>query len=230
MNPLQTSLLLLINDAAFGPLLEESLSGRNLRCTLCSKGMQPDVREALVHHCYDLVIIYSTSSDAESTGLLRQVRMVADVPVYVLVNTYDKTQVLEAYAAGADNVLTFPLSAEVAAANIHAYCKRIFEKENPASTYRIGSYTFDASSQTLEREGQETQLTGRESAVLALLAARQGQVVDKSLILLRIWHEDTYFNSRSLSVFVNRLRHKMHADARVSIVSVREGGYKLCVQ
>ena len=221
------SLLLLIDNPAFGPLLKETLEAKSICCTLSGCDLSDDVQRAVVEHLFDLALLYSAQGDTATVNCLNRIRELSDMPVYLLLEG-SKDVVINAFEAGADDVLALPLSADIIAYKIKAYVKRLFEKDKTVLSYHIGDYLFDVASQTLLYKGQlTTTLTGKENALLEMLVSKQGITIDKSLILMRIWHENSYFNARSLSVFVNRLRHKLDRDPRIVITSVKGSGYKL---
>ncbi|MBQ9340121.1 MAG: response regulator transcription factor [Paludibacteraceae bacterium] len=221
------SLLLLIDNPAFGPLLQETLEAQSIRTTLSGCMMPDDVAQLIVEHHYDLALIYSAQGDTDTLSCLKRVRELTEMPVYVLIEG-KRDALLSAFDNGADDALQIPVSAELIARKIKAFVKRVIEKDKHVQSYDIGDYTLDTSRQLLYYKGKLTaELTGKENALLELLASKQGQTIDKSLILVRIWRENNYFNARSLSVYINRLRHKLSHDGRIVITNVKGSGYKL---
>ena len=75
----------------------------------------------------------------------------------------------------------------------------------------------------------EMELSHRESEILKRLCENRNQVVNTQNVLLDLWGDDSFFNSRSLHVFITKLRHKLAQDDRIRIVNVRGIGYKLIV-
>ena len=99
--------------------------------------------------------------------------------------------------------------------------------------YRLGRYTLDtARAQLLDEQGGTMRaLTQRESQLLQLLAENRNEVVRREVILSRFWNtEDDYFASRSLDVFVTKLRKLFDADPQVEIKTVRGVGLMLEVK
>ena len=95
--------------------------------------------------------------------------------------------------------------------------------------FEIGDYVFIPRTQQLLYQGTATGLSHRESEILRRLCEHQDQVVEMRDILLELWGDDSFFNQRSLHVFITKLRHKLNKDKRVRIVNVRGIGYKLIV-
>ena len=91
----------------------------------------------------------------------------------------------------------------------------------------IGRYRLDSRQWTLTIDGATRRITARESAILAMLASRVGEVVTSAELLLDIWGDDSYYNLRSMNVFVSHLRTKLARIGSTQIVSIRGLGYKL---
>ena len=94
----------------------------------------------------------------------------------------------------------------------------------------IGEYRLDSSLWTLTHNGTTRRLTARESAVLAMLASNVGEIVPSERLLKEIWGDDSYYNLRSLNVFISRLRGYLKDDSRVEIQSLRGVGYRLILK
>ena len=104
--------------------------------------------------------------------------------------------------------------------------------QKETSHYKLGKYTLDADHATLRND--ETNLaqtiTQREAQILQLLAENKNNVVRREAILSRFWNtEDDYFASRSLDVFVNKLRKLLSDEPRITLKTVRGVGLQLLV-
>ena len=121
-------------------------------------------------------------------------------------------------------------------AYIKALVSRVFisaeaPQEEP-TTYVIGDYQLDTLKEQLIFANENITatvipLSHRESEILRLLCINKGEVVDNKDVLLCLWGDDSYFNTRSLHVFITKLRRKLSRDPRVRIINVRGIGYKL---
>ena len=119
---------------------------------------------------------------------------------------------------------------------IKALVSRVFisaeaPQEEP-TTYVIGDYQLDTMKEQLIYANDNITasiipLSHRESEILRLLCSNKGEVVDNKDVLLQLWGDDSYFNTRSLHVFITKLRRKLSRDPRVRIINVRGIGYKL---
>ncbi len=94
----------------------------------------------------------------------------------------------------------------------------------------LGCYRFNTMSWTLAGPSGETcVLPNREARVLTILCRHMNEVVDTRTILMEVWGDDSYFNARSLNVFITKLRHRLSEAPSVSIINARGVGYKLQV-
>ena len=104
--------------------------------------------------------------------------------------------------------------------------------QDEPTTYVIGDYQLDAMKEKLIYANDNNMvsiipLSHRESEILRLLCRNKGEVVDNKDVLLQLWGDDSYFNTRSLHVFITKLRRKLSRDPRIRIINVRGIGYKL---
>lgn len=93
--------------------------------------------------------------------------------------------------------------------------------------FALGAYTYSHREQSLTNGTEVTTLTTRENDLLKMLCRTAPDTVSKQAILLEIWEDDTFVNSRSLDVYVSKLRRHLRADDRVVIQNVRGIGYRL---
>lgn len=101
------------------------------------------------------------------------------------------------------------------------------EKDNTNSCLMIGRYRLNTIEQTLQHDDKEVELSHRETEILRMLVENRNDVVESKEILLKLWGDDSFFNSRSLHVFITKLRHKLADDENIRIINVRGIGYKI---
>jgi DNA-binding response OmpR family regulator len=102
---------------------------------------------------------------------------------------------------------------------------QIRSKETTAQTF--GSYTFNPVERTLSSSEGTVRLSPREAELLNMLLANRDVVLDRSTILNTIWGDDSYFNNRSLDVYITKLRKRFNGDKRVVIESLYGSGVKM---
>ena len=150
-------------------------------------------------------------------------------PVLFLTARSAINDVVEGFELGANDYLKKPFGMQELIIRIKALMGKAFSftEQKPSSRFEIGSYLFDPVAQTLLRAGERQELSHRESEILKRLCENRNQVVNTQDVLLDLWGDDSFFNSRSLHVFITKLRHKLSQDEQIRIVNVRGIGYKL---
>ncbi|MCR5238563.1 MAG: response regulator transcription factor [Prevotella sp.] len=138
------------------------------------------------------------------------------------------------YRLGINNYVKKPFVPEELDAHIQALMKMRGGAKTQKETnhYKLGKYTLDADHATLRDDETDISqtITQREAQILQLLAENQNHVVRREAILSRFWNtEDDYFASRSLDVFVNKLRKLLSDEPRVQLKTVRGIGLQLLV-
>ena len=148
--------------------------------------------------------------------MVRRIRQTdKQTPVLFLTARSAINDVVEGFELGANDYLKKPFGMQELIIRIKALMGKAFSftEQKPSSRFEIGSYLFDPVAQTLLRAGERQELSHRESEILKRLCEN--------------WGDDSFFNSRSLHVFITKLRHKLSQDEQIRIVNVRGIGYKL---
>ncbi|WP_291530720.1 response regulator transcription factor [Bacteroides sp. UBA939] len=188
--------------------------------------------------------------------MVRHIRQTdKQTPVLFLTARSAINDVVEGFELGANDYLKKPFGMQELIVRIKALAGKAFTfKEAPKqeeTCFGIGEYHFNSATQILSHTAAaetpshagiasshaateeashtatEVELSHREAQILKRLCENRNQVVNTRNILLDLWGDDTFFNSRSLHVFITKLRHKLSKDKRIRIVNVRGIGYKL---
>ena len=148
------------------------------------------------------------------------------LPVIMLSSKTGRDDIIRAYRLGCDDYVTKPFSMDILICKIEAILRRcrVF-LETEQVEWKLGNLLFDSVRQQLGNK----HLSSRENDLLKMLCMNMNNLVDRNRILMSIWGADTYFNARSLSVYINHLRKYMGEDTPVRIMSVHGKGYKLVI-
>ena len=142
----------------------------------------------------------------------------------------DKTQ---AFNLGGDDYITKPFRIEELLLRINALLKRVNNaeksEEEKQTNFKIGKYDFDYTTQMISIEDIMHKLSTKEAELLRLLCLRKNEVLTREEALLNIWHDDNYFNGRSMDVFLSKIRKYLKDDPAVEIINVHGRGYKLLI-
>ena len=166
--------------------------------------------------------------------MVRRIRQTdKQTPVLFLTARSAVNDVVDGFKLGANDYLRKPFGMQELMVRIQSLAGRAFCCEETAmpepAAYEIGSYRFNPTTQTLCHQQQMQELSHRESEILRRLCLHRNAVVHTQDLLLELWGDDSYFNTRSLHVFITKLRHKLSRDEHIRIINVRGIGYKLIV-
>ncbi|GAB3931549.1 response regulator transcription factor [Larkinella terrae] len=221
-------ILLVEDDPNLGMLLQEYLNAKGYDTDLATDGNQGWQR--FVDHAYDLCLFDVMLPKKDGFSLAKEVRMSGrDVPIIFLTAKSMKEDTIQGFRIGADDYMTKPFSMEELLLRIQAILRRYHktdEAQQPA-TYQIGSFSFDFAHQLLTRDGTDVKLTSKEAALLKLFAQNKNQPLSRSFALKLIWGDDSYFNARSMDVYITKLRKYLKEDESVQIVNLHGEGFKL---
>lgn len=164
--------------------------------------------------------------------LVRRIRQTDHTtPVLFLTARSAIDDVVHGFELGANDYLKKPFGMQELIIRIKALLGRASmqtqQGDSRKSIFKIGQYEFNAQTQQLYWAGETMTLSHRESEILRRLVENRNEVVETQTILLELWGDDTFFNNRSLQVFITKLRHRLSHDPQVRIVNVRAIGYKL---
>ncbi|MBB6499777.1 response regulator transcription factor [Pedobacter cryoconitis] len=227
-------ILLVEDDPNLGMLLQDYLQLKGkFDVVLCVDGEEG--LRAFNKHTFDLCILDVMMPKKDGFALGKEIRKVNEsVPIIFATAKAMMEDKASAYDLGGDDYITKPFRIEELLLRINALLKRVSAKETkPAepvqSQFQIGSYTFDYTTQLIQHNGQQQKLSTKEAELLQLLCLKQNAVLTREEALLSIWHDDNYFNGRSMDVFLSKLRKYLKEDPNVEILNVHGKGYKLLI-
>ncbi|GAB5554618.1 MAG: response regulator transcription factor [Saprospiraceae bacterium] len=182
----------------------------------------------------DLLILDVMLPKSNGYDLAKQIRNTDRLTPIIFLTAKSKVQdVVTGFESGGNDYLRKPFSIEELLIRIKVLLndqRLLPPQENTKQTeWQIGQYYFDSMRQTLDWGAQSIVLTGREAMLLALFCQHQNSLLEKSSILLKIWGDDSFFNSRSMDVYISKLRKHLKKDPSIKIINIRGAGYKLVI-
>jgi len=224
----KAKVLLAEDDENLGMLLKEYLNAKGYQTELYVDGEK--AFDGFKNNKYDIVILDVMMPVKDGFSVAKDIRMIDDkVPVLFLTAKSMKEDVLEGFSVGADDYMTKPFSIEELQYRIEAILRRTKGVGGVASQdkFVLGEYTFDATKQILAFGGVDQKLTAKESELLKFLSINRNAVLDRNFALKTIWSDDSYFNARSMDVYITKLRKYLKGDPSIQILNIRGKGFKL---
>lgn len=220
---MQTNILIVEDDVNLSTVLADYLRSKNYTVEQANNGSEAwDLM--LIKH-YDLVISDIMMPKMNGYELLKLIRQKYEKQAVIMLSAKtDRDDIIRAYELGCDDYVTKPFSMDILICKIEALVRRCrLYMETELTEWILGDIKFDSVRQQLG----DKHLSSRENDLLKMLCQNMNHVVDRNRILMGIWGEDTYFNARSLSVYVNHLRKYLGENSPIRIMSVHGKGYKL---
>jgi DNA-binding response OmpR family regulator len=227
-------ILLVEDDPNLGLLLQDYLQLKGkFDVVLCVDG--DEGLRAFTKQDFDLCILDVMMPKKDGFTLGKEIRKINEnVPIIFATAKAMMEDKAAAYNLGGDDYITKPFRIEELLLRINALLKRVqskevSENETSQTNFEIGDYVFDYTTQLIYFKGQIQKLSTKEAELLKLLCLKKNAVLTREEALLSIWHDDNYFNGRSMDVFLSKLRKYLREDPKVEILNVHGKGYKLLV-
>jgi DNA-binding response OmpR family regulator len=152
-----------------------------------------------------------------------------DVPLFFLSAKTMKEDIIQGYKLGADDYITKPFDSEVLLLKIKAILKRSEEenKINDNIEFDLGNYHFNPRLRELKVGTTVHVLSPKENELLKMLAEHKNDLLQRDKALKKIWGSDTYFNGRSMDVYIAKLRKYLKEDSQIEIVNIHGNGFRL---
>lgn len=231
METVKTKILLVEDDDSLGPLLLEYLEAKGFEVKLANDGKKG--ADVFFKGSFDLLLLDVMMPVKDGLTLAKEIRVVdKNVPIIFLTAKSMKEDTIEGFNAGGDDYITKPFSMEELLVRVNAVLRRtnkVRSTESDEVNFKVGSYQFNSEKQILQHGGTEQKLTTKESQLLRLLCVHKNDVLDRNFALKSIWHDDNYFNGRSMDVYIAKLRKYLKEDSKVEIINIHGKGFKLLV-
>ncbi len=227
----KAKILLAEDDANLGFVVKDNLEDNGFQVELYTDGETALL--AFQHSTYDLCILDVMMPKKDGFSVAKTIRETnQEIPIVFVTAKSLKEDRIKGFQLGADDYITKPFSIEELILRVEAILKRSKKEDLPAQpmnkdTFVIGSFTFDLKNMQITHPTHTQEITQREADLLRLLCVNKGQVVERDTILKVIWGDESYFNGRSLDVFISRLRRYLKLDEKVEIINVHRVGFKI---
>ena len=226
-------ILLAEDDVNLGFVISDQLKSDGYDVTLSTNGV-----EALVNfheQKYHLCVFDVMMPLKDGFTLATEIKSISpETPIIFLTAKSMKEDVLKGYKVGADDYLKKPFDSDVLLFKIKAILKRnklssIIDSEE--TEFNFSSFYFNSKLRHLKyKDESPVKLSPKENMLLKLLLIHINDLMPRELALTRIWHDDNYFTSRSMDVYIAKLRKQLNKDPKVSINNIHGEGFRLIVE
>jgi two-component system, OmpR family, response regulator len=228
----QYNIFLVEDDPNFGGVLKSYLEMNNYQVYLVDDG-----KTALLSFrkgIYSICILDVMLPNLDGFSLAKKIKETEpDIPLIFLTAKSLKADQIQGYQVGADDYITKPFDSELLLYKIKAILKRDkFENngENILEIFEIGDYKFDYKLRKIIYQDHTDKLSPKEAELLRMLCLAEDKVLPRSQALKVIWGDDNYFTTRSMDVYLTKLRKYLKNDTRIEIENIHGSGFRLFVK
>jgi len=221
-------ILLCEDDTNLGMVLKNYLELNDYNITLERDGKLG--LAAFQREKFDICLLDVMMPNMDGFTLAEEIRDIdPDVPLFFLSAKTMKEDIIQGYKLGADDYITKPFDSEVLLLKIKAILKRNEEENriNENTEFDLGSYHFNPKLRELKKGDLTQTLSPKENELLKMLAENKNDLLARDKALKKIWGSDTYFNGRSMDVYIAKLRKYLKEDTDIEIVNIHGNGFRL---
>lgn len=226
-------ILLVEDDPNFGTVLKDYLSMNDYDVVHAKNGMEGF--EKFKKDNFDLCILDVMMPYKDGFTLAKEIREKnTEVPIIFLTAKALKEDVMKGYKVGADDYLNKPFDSEVLLMKIKAIMQRKTSDsvaDSKQFEFVIGRFNLNSKLRFLTFDNEEPiKLSPKENELLRLLALHENDLMPRELALTKIWRDDNYFTSRSMDVYIAKLRKYLKRDEDVEILNIHGEGFRLVIK
>ena len=221
MSENKIKILLVEDEYTLAEIIADTLGEKGFEVKIAHNGVEALKAMAFLP---DVVVTDIMMPQMDGLTFVKELRKTHPaLPVLFLSARTTAEDVVEGFETGGNDYLRKPFAMSELIIRIKSLIAR--SGGTIIKEFKLGKFTFNAERMTLNA----IQLSTRESQVLAMLCAQMGNVVSSKEILMNLWGDDSFFNSRSLQVYITKLRKHLESDSSITLSNIRGVGYKLFV-
>ena len=180
--------------------------------------------ELIVSSGVDLVLLDINIPGMNGKQVLRQVRTQKQVPIIVLTSESSEINEVISMSYGADDFIKKPYNPQILLLRIEAVLNRTNGSETNVIVHK--DMKIDVSNSSIELNGQKEVLSRNELSIITFLLKNRGKIVPRADIMDYMWSDDKFVDDNTLTVNINRLRHKLDEIGKHNIIQTRRSqGY-----
>ncbi|MBW3467047.1 response regulator transcription factor [Arthrospiribacter ruber] len=220
-----TKILYVEDEPALGKIVKESLQSRKYEVVMAEDGLAG--LSLFESHQPDICVLDIMLPKMDGFTLAQNIRNIhPKMPIIFLTAKSQLDDVLKGFKAGGNDYLKKPFSLEELIIRIENLLTLTHGQNSNQKEINFGRFTFSPNRYELKGpEAEVRRLSHKEAGILSLLLQHLNSTLERKKILLELWDDDSYFNSRNLDVYITKLRDFLKADPGVEIITIKGIGY-----
>jgi DNA-binding response OmpR family regulator len=222
----KTRILYVEDEPFLGKIVKESLESRNYEVNMVADGKGAiDVFRQINP---DICVLDVMLPNKDGYAIAQNVRQLnSAVPIIFVTAKTQTDDVIKGFDVGGNDYLRKPFSMEELIVRINNLLN-LSQRNGSAvpESILIGSFEFLPNRYELKKGDASRKLSHREAMLLQILCENRDNTVLRKDILMRIWGDDSFFNSRNLDVYITKIRDFFKEDKSIEIITIKGVGYR----
>jgi DNA-binding response OmpR family regulator len=227
----KTKILYVEDEPFLGRIVKESLESRDFEVAMITDGNEATA--AFKESLPDICVLDIMLPSKDGYAIAKEIRQVAaEMPIIFVTAKVQTEDLLKGFEVGGNDYLRKPFSMEELIVRINNLLQLTRVQKNGSSSQEIisiGQYHFIPLRYELRLGDRTRQLSHRESTLLQTLIDNKNATALRKDILLKLWGDDSFFNSRNLDVYITKLRDYLKEDPAIKIITIKGIGYHFSV-
>lgn len=219
------------DEPALGKIVKETLEKKGFEVHWETDGAK--VMGRLYSYIPDIFVLDIMLPNIDGYSLCRNIKKLHPaIPVIFLTAKVETADLVKGFEAGGTDYIRKPFSIEELIVRINNQMQmkgNFVRKEELAEEIPLGRYQFYPKRFELHSPSKIIKLSNRDMEVLSLLAANLNRITERRMLLLSVWGDDSFFNSRNLDVYIRKLRSYFQEDESIEIQTLKGKGYLFLV-
>jgi DNA-binding response OmpR family regulator len=221
--------ILYVEDEPFlGRIVKESLESRDYEVIMISDGK--DAVSSFTAMNPDICVLDIMLPGKDGYTIAKEIRQIDPTVPIIFVTAKNQTEdVLKGFTSGGNDYIRKPFSMEELIVRVNNLLQFTLKKGKTVDHIAIGRYEFIPLRFELKLDEAVKKLSHRESTLLHMLNENKNATTLRKDILMKLWGDDSFFNSRNLDVYITKLRDYLKEDPAITIITIKGVGYQFTV-
>lgn len=225
---MNTKILYVEDELFLGKIVKETLEDQGFELVWETDGAR--VMNCFNHFSPDICVIDIMLPNIDGYSLCRQINgLYPNLPIIFLTAKVETADLVKGFETGGTDYMRKPFSIEELIIRIknQLNLKKAngFQNTEKDHEFVIGTYTFCPDRYELRTPSGTLKISQRDQQVLSMLCANRNRVTDRRELLLSVWGDDSFFNSRNLDVYIRKIRTYLNEDPSIAIQTIKGKGY-----
>lgn len=226
---MKTKILYVEDEPFLGKIVKESLESRQFDVRMVADGKE--VMSAFMEMKPNIAVLDVMLPGKDGYTLAKEIRQIdPNLPIIFVTAKTQTEDLIKGFEVGGNDYLRKPFSMEELIVRVNNLLQLTQKQQaSPKENIAIGKFEFAPQRYELRKGDSLRKLSHREAILLQILAENQNNNIDRKTILMRVWGDDSFFNSRNLDVYITKLRDYLKEDSAIEIITIKGIGYRFVV-